>query len=100
MTTNKTTSPASRPARPFTALLAKKESLIIDGAMSTALEALGADLKDDLWTAIMMRRIFGDGRTSLKNIFSWASSRSRTVSQETPRSRAISDVATSALTRY
>lgn len=51
MTTNTTTSPASRPARPFTALLAKKESLIIDGAMSTALEALGADLKDDLWTA-------------------------------------------------
>lgn len=51
MTTNTTTSPASRPARPFTALLEKKGSLIIDGAMSTALEALGADLKDDLWTA-------------------------------------------------
>lgn len=39
------------PSHPFTALLAQKGALVIDGAMSTALEALGADLNDPLWTA-------------------------------------------------
>lgn len=37
--------------RPLTALLARRHAVVIDGAMSTALESLGADLNDPLWSA-------------------------------------------------
>ena len=36
---------------PLADLLARRGTVVIDGAMSTALEALGADLNDPLWTA-------------------------------------------------
>ena len=36
---------------PLTDLLARKGSIVIDGAMSTALEAKGCDLNDSLWSA-------------------------------------------------
>ena len=36
---------------PLADLMARRGTVVIDGAMSTALEALGADLNDPLWTA-------------------------------------------------
>ena len=36
---------------PLADLMARRGTVVIDGAMSTALEALGADLNDSLWTA-------------------------------------------------
>ncbi len=41
--------PSQRP--PLHDLIARRGSVIVDGAMSTALEALGADLNDRLWSA-------------------------------------------------
>ena len=36
---------------PIADVIARHGTLVIDGAMSTALEALGADLNDTLWSA-------------------------------------------------
>ena len=36
-------------------ILQKEKIMIIDGSMSTALEALGADLNNSLWTASVLR---------------------------------------------
>ena len=37
-------------------ILKKEQIMIIDGSMSTALERLGADLNNDLWTAMTLAR--------------------------------------------
>lgn len=41
----------SRLPHPIASLLARHNTMIVDGAMSTELEALGADLNNSLWTA-------------------------------------------------
>lgn len=40
----------------FEQLLAKPEPVILDGGLATQLEAMGAELNDDLWSAALLKR--------------------------------------------
>lgn len=54
---------------PLAALIEKKKSVVIDGAMSTALEALGCDLNDPLWSAKVLYEAPEKIRTVHENYF-------------------------------
>lgn len=54
---------------PLAELIQKKKSLVIDGAMSTALEALGCDLNDPLWSAKVLFEAPEKIRTVHENYF-------------------------------
>lgn len=54
---------------PLAELIQKKKSVVIDGAMSTALEALGCDLNDPLWSAKVLFEAPEKIRTVHENYF-------------------------------
>lgn len=54
---------------PLAELIQKKKSVVIDGAMSTALEALGCDLNDPLWSAKVLYEAPEKIRTVHENYF-------------------------------